>query len=77
VLADLERSGEDAVPRREFGRRIDEDGCGRADRPRRSREGIHCRRAIEEKEDESPAQYQEIHGHIYDDYVDSSDSAID
>jgi hypothetical protein len=30
-----------------------------------------------EAQDESPAHYQEIHGDIYDDYVGSSDTAID
>src|SRR5215203_2613421 len=31
----------------------------------------------EEKEDESPTQYQEIHGDVYADRVGSGDSAID
>jgi hypothetical protein len=30
-----------------------------------------------EAQNESPAHYQEIHGHIHDDYVGFSDSAID
>jgi hypothetical protein len=32
---------------------------------------------MSEAQNESPAQYQEIHGDIYDDYVGSSDTAID
>jgi hypothetical protein len=36
----------------------------------------HTKR-LKEKVDESPAQYQEVHGDIYDGYVDSSDTDID
>jgi hypothetical protein len=32
---------------------------------------------MKDKEDESPAHYQKVHGDIYDDHVGSSDTAID